>query len=72
MTEFYLSDPVNMPRACELTGLDEGEIEAIVGRFANHSHRAGQMRGKVKVDRCVVSIRTSFGNKILWWREYDQ
>ena len=63
---FYLSDESNMQRACELTELEPDEIEMIVGRFAAHSHRAGQLRGKVVETKKGVAIKTSFGNKHLW------
>ena len=66
MDKFYLSDPANMGRACEITELDADEIEEIVGRFASHSHRAGQLRGKVVVTDKGPQIRTSFGETILW------
>lgn len=63
----YLSDPQNMPTICQATELDEGELEAIVGRFAAHSHRAGQLRGKMVYNRHgEPEIRASFGNKLLW------
>ena len=64
--QFYLSAPENLERACDMTELAPDEIEEIVGRFAPHSHRAGQLRGKVMVKDDMVEIRTSFGNKLLW------
>lgn len=68
---FYLSDPHNTPEAERLTGLAIDEIESVVGRFAPHSCRAGQLKGKVLsyLDG-NVEIRKSFGNQLLW-RKYE-
>lgn len=64
---FYLSDSNNIPLAEELTGLSLDELELVVGRFKNHSMRAGQLRGEVivMIDGSV-KIRHHFTKKILW------
>lgn len=69
-TQFYLSDNSVLNYACVLTGLSPDEIEYIVGRFTNRSRWAGQLKGKVVVyvDN-TVSIRSSFGNKLLWTKD---
>ena len=64
--QFYLSDPANLERACDLTELEVDEIEMVVGRFAAHSKRAGQLRGKVVVTNDSVEIHKSFGRGRLW------
>lgn len=67
---FYIN--TNIELALELTGLELDELESVVGRFANHSHRAGLLRGKVLllVDG-TIQIRKCFGNKLLWTKEID-
>lgn len=69
-TQFYLSDDTLLDYACELTGLSQDEIEHIVGRFTKRSYWAGKLRGKVVlyIDGSV-SIRKSFGNKLLWTKD---
>ena len=67
---FYLSNPENLDKAIELTGLSLDELEIIVGRFKNHSSRAGQLRGEVLLLSCGnVIIRHHFNKKILWESE---
>ncbi len=67
---FYLSDESKLDYASDITGLSKCEIEEIVGRFKPHSSRAGQLRGKVVVYiDGNVSIRKSFGNKLLWKKD---
>lgn len=69
-TQFYLSDDTLLDYACELTGLSQDEIEHIVGRFTNRSQWAGKLRGKVVLYMDgSVSIRKSFGNKLLWTKD---
>lgn len=64
---FYLSEHSNMPLAEELTELSQDEIESIVGRFAKHSSRAGQLRGEVvQYINGRIVIRHHFTKKILW------
>lgn len=66
----YLSNEANIEQAMELTELSLDEIEAIVGRFAPHSWRAGQLRGEVVVrPNGQVIIRHHFSKKILWTKE---
>lgn len=48
------------------TGLAFDEVEHLVGRFAKHSARAGQLRGKLVFTLDKVQIRKSFGNALLW------
>jgi hypothetical protein len=65
---FYINE--NERKACELTGLELDEIEMLVGRFANHSHRKGLLRGKVVVLLTgEVQIRKCFGNKLIWTKD---
>ena len=66
-TAFYLSDENNLEKALDLTGLGFDELERIVGRFAKHSSRAGQLRGEVVVmyDGSYL-IRHHFTKKTLW------
>ncbi len=68
---FYINE--NTEKALELTGLALDELESVVGRFSNHSHRAGLLRGKivVKFDG-TVEIRRCFGNKLLWKDCYEK
>jgi hypothetical protein len=67
VSSFYLSDESNIPKALELTGLNLDELSSITGRFARHSHRAGQMRGEVVVKaNGQVIIRHHFTKKPLW------
>ena len=69
---FYLSDESKLDYACEITGLCPDEIEHIVGRFGKMSHRAGQLRGKVVVYmNGKIKIHKSFGNKLLWTKEWE-
>lgn len=64
---FYLSTKGALQRACDLTGLDEDEIEQIVGRFRANTRRFGALRGEV----CTlwtgeILIRHHFTKKVLW------
>jgi hypothetical protein len=63
---FYLSDEANLQQAMDVTGLALDEIEQIVGRFAKHSCRAGQLRGEVVVHFDRVQIRHHFTKQVLW------
>ena len=69
---FYLSEPGNLERACSMTGLADDEIECLVGRFANHSHRAGKLRGEVVVyyDGRIVIRHHFHKHKKLWEDQY--
>lgn len=68
VAEFYINMDVN--RALQATGLALDELEAIVGRFAPHSHRAGLLRGKVVVHvDGTVEVRKCFGSRLLWTKE---
>ena len=64
---FYLSEEGNLERAMFLTDLSSDEIEILVGRFRNNSHRAGKLRGEVivMVSGSII-IRHHFNKKILW------
>jgi len=63
----YLSDDNNIKKALELTELSIDELESIVGRFAKHSWRAGQLRGELIQDKKGnIIIRHSFTKKVLW------
>lgn len=64
----YLSDKNNIETIIKLTGLDFDEIESLVGRFAKHSSRAGNLRGEFIFDEITgdMYIRHHFTKKILW------
>lgn len=64
--QLYLSDERNLKYVLEACGLSLDELEAIVGRFAKHSHRAGQLRGEYCEDVSGCYIRHHFTKKILW------
>jgi hypothetical protein len=67
---FYLSDENNVPLALEYTDLSEDELLHIVGRFASHSSRKGQLRGEVVMFmNGNIKIRHHFTKKILWSKE---
>ena len=67
---FYINTDIEL--ALELTKLELDELECVVGRFANHSHRAGLLRGKVLLlTDGTIQIRKCFGNKLLWTKEID-
>ena len=68
-TSFYLSDDNNIDLALELTDLALDELESIVGRFAKHSSRAGQLRGEVVYDIKGLYIRHHFTKKTLWRKD---
>jgi len=61
--KFYLSDLDTIQKACKLTGLAEDEIEHVVGRFATHSARAGQLKGEVVITDTDIRIRHHFTKK---------
>jgi hypothetical protein len=63
----YLSDVNNLSKVMRLTDLSLDEIELIVGRFNNNSHRAGLLRGELVItfDK-QVSLRHHFTKKIIW------
>lgn len=67
VVESYYINQLNIDYVTEVTGLAPDEVEAVVGRFAKHSRRSGQLRGKlcVKIDGSV-EIRHHFNNKLLW------
>lgn len=67
INSYYLSTEENAEKLQEDTELSMDEIEAIVGRFPKHSHRAGELRGEVieKVDGEII-IRHHFTKRILW------
>ena len=54
------------------TGLASDELEALVGRFAAHSSRKGQLRGEVVIyaDNSVA-IRHHFTKKVLWCQKEE-
>lgn len=65
--QYYLSDEENLQVAIDYTGMDADEIETIVGRFAPHSNRAGQLRGELVIFADdTIAIRHQFSKKILW------
>jgi hypothetical protein len=68
----YLSDETNLQKVMDVTELSLDEIEVIVGRFAKHSCRAGQLRGElvVKADGSVL-LRHHFNKKVLWKKEEE-
>jgi len=72
LDQYYLSDPSNIDKAIEDTGLSLEEILGLVGRFSKTSSRHGQIRGQVLsyLDG-KVEIRTSFGSKKIWSSEND-
>lgn len=64
---FYLSDSKNLNYALEVTDLAQDELESIVGRFARHSSRAGQLRGEIVIFiDGSLAIRHHFTKKLLW------
>ena len=64
-SSFYINTDEDL--AVEVTGLGLDEIEQIVGRFAKHSRRAGQLRGEVCTLICgQIIIRHAFTKKVLW------
>lgn len=67
---FYLSDPDNISRALELTGLAPDELEAVVGRFKpDHGRFPGLLKGEVVVYlNGNIVIRHHFTKKRLWSR----
>lgn len=72
MEQYFFYINTDIDRALECTGLALDELEAVVGRFAPHSHRAGQLRGKIVVHLDgSVEVRKSFGNALLWRLEPD-
>jgi len=71
LEQYYLSNPANVGRAMEDTGLAFDEIEEKVGYFSKQSARHGQMHGKIilKINRKgdeVVELRHDFNNKLYW------
>lgn len=67
---FYLSDTSNLKLAEQLTDLSLDEIEYIVGRFAKHSSRAGNLRGEVVLYvNGKIIIRHHFTKKLLWRKD---
>lgn len=65
--KFYLSNDANLELTKEETGLADDEILEIAGVFANHSHRAGQIRGEfVRFIDGRKIIRDGF-KKTIWW-----
>lgn len=64
---YYLSEPGNLCILIESTELALDEIEEMVGYFAKHSSRAGQMRGEVIVYADGShAIRHAFTKKLIW------
>lgn len=71
--QYYLSEQSNVARAIIDTFLHLHEIEDIVGRFAPHSSRAGQLRGQVWVYLDgTKEIRHHFNKKLLWTNRGEQ
>jgi hypothetical protein len=66
LESYYLSDASNLQKALDVTNLAIDELESIVGYFAAHSMRSGQMRGEVLVKPDTVIIRHHFTKKVLW------
>lgn len=67
-SSFYINESVQL--ALEVTGLELDELETVVGRFTNRSHRAGLLKGKIVIRTDgTVQIRKCFGNKLLWEME---
>lgn len=63
----YLSQKENLNEIMAITELNYDELEAIAGRFAPHSFRAGQLRGElVEFADGRIIIRHAFNKKILW------
>jgi hypothetical protein len=69
LQSYYLSEPGNLERAAQDTGLAADEIEALVGRFAKHSSRAGRLHGEVAqaADGSWV-IRHDFKKRMVLWK----
>jgi len=67
LDSFYLSEKGSLERLLDLTELESDEIESLVGRFRNHSQRAGKLRGEVLVHSDnSISIRHHFTKKEVW------
>jgi hypothetical protein len=66
--EFYLSEPGNLERACEMCELTPLEIEEIVGRFKqSHWRFGGLLRGQVQVMlNGNIRIIHHFTKRVLW------
>jgi len=68
--EQYYINNVNIKKVENDTDLCLDELELIVGRFAPHSCRAGQLRGQVYVYvDGSIEIRHHFNKKILWKKD---
>lgn len=65
INSFYINQNPN--KACSVTELHIDEIELLVGKFAKHSIRAGQLRGEIieYIDG-TIEIRHHFNKKVLW------
>jgi hypothetical protein len=63
----YMSSDSGLNKCMRLTGLALDEIESLVGRFANHSSRAGLVRGElVRSFDGELIIRHHFTKKRIW------
>ena len=67
LVQYYINQNVKL--ALDDTGLAADELEAIVGRYAPHSQRRGQLRGKVEVLACGSVRIKNFSGKVLWTNE---
>lgn len=66
---FYLSELNTLDRVETLTGLAKDEIESLVGRFTNRSHRAGKLRGEVVIyANLTIKIRHHFTKSKIFWK----
>lgn len=72
-SQYYLSAYAdNLDSVCFESGLTEGEIEDIVGRFPSDHHRwAGKLRGQVWMyekegELFKIQLRHHFSKKVLW------
>jgi hypothetical protein len=66
---YYLSDSKNLRRAVEDTGLDEFEIEELVGRFTRMSQWEGELRGEVVIYHDKVRLRHHFNKSKIYFED---
>lgn len=69
LESFYLSDPRNLDKAIEVTGLDSFEIEDLVGRFTKMSQWEGQLRGEVVIYHNKVRLRHHFNKSTVYFED---
>ena len=69
INSYYLSDPENLTRAVEDTGLDELEIEGMVGRFTSMSQWEGELRGEVVIYHDRIRLRHHFNKSKVYFED---